>query len=99
MLQVVLLSHSQGTIIASDLLCYLWNAVECGEIPEASIESTATSLVVVRAAGVHSVLTPACGSATMEYRIGTGVFTCSIYTCSTVVASSIGVVTGSLIGV
>ena len=35
---------------------------------------TATVSVVVRAAHVHSVLTPACGSVTMRQGVGEGIF-------------------------
>lgn len=34
--QVVLVAHSQGTIIASDVLWHLWEAVDRGDLPKVS---------------------------------------------------------------
>lgn len=38
-LQVVLIAHSEGTIIASDVLWLLWEAVDSMELPEVSVGS------------------------------------------------------------
>lgn len=35
--KVVLVAHSQGTIIASDVLWRLWEAVDNGQLPEVSL--------------------------------------------------------------